>query len=392
MNIGLFNENFPPIYDGVSITVNNYAYWLCQKGHNACVVTPNVPERDDKAFSFPIYGYFSLPIWGRNPYRLGIPFFDRQLLPQLENLQFDIIHAHTPFSSGNLALKLAKEKNIPIVATFHSKYKTDIERQAPFRFITNHIVKGIVSFFNQVDEVWIPQACVEQTLREYGYHGPVYIMKNGSDFCNMNVPLLRSAGRSELGVRDTDTVLLFVGQHIWEKNIGLILKSLSILKDLPFRLVTVGCGYAFTDIRKMAEELGIGNKVQMLGQISDREQLQRIYAAADLFLFPSLYDTFGLVVREAAALNVPSLLLRGSDASDSITDGVNGFLSDNTPQSFAYTIKYLLENPEATRNAGIKASKTLPSTWENIMNDVVERYSFIIEEKRRKTLLASITK
>lgn len=384
MNIGLFNENFPPIYDGVSLTVKNYAYWLTQKGHNACVVTPNAPHKNDSEFSFPVHRYFSLPLIGRKPYRWGLPMFDVNFYRKIREIPFDLIHAHTPFSSGNIALKLAKEKNIPLIATFHSKYKSDIERQVPFQFIADNMVKGIVSFFNQVDELWIPQASVETTLREYGYHGPVHVMENGNDFANLDVPKLRNEGRQELGIKENEFVLLFVGQHIWEKNIAFILQSLAMIKDMPFRFITVGRGYAASGIRKMAEELGLADKIQMLGQLSDREELQRVYAASDLFLFPSLYDTFGLVVREAAALNVPSLLLKDSNAAETITDGLNGFISENTTKDFANLIMHLYENPDLIKNVGTNASKLLLNTWEDNLDKVLERYRFIIEEKHRK--------
>lgn len=384
MNIGLFNENFPPIYDGVSLTVNNYAYWLTKKGHNACVITPNAPGKDDSVFPFPVHRYFSLPLIGRKPYRWGLPLFDINFYRKIRGISFDLIHAHTPFSSGNTALRLAKEKNIPIIATFHSKYKSDIERQVPFQFIADNMVKGIVSFFNQVDEVWIPQASVETTLREYGYYGSVHVMENGSDFTNLDVPKLRDEGRKELGIKENEFVLLFVGQHIWEKNIAFILQSLSKIKDIPFRFITVGRGYASSGIRKMAEELGLGSKIQMIGQLSDREQLQRVYAASHLFLFPSIYDTFGLVVREAAALQVPSLLLRGSNASEAITDGINGFISGNSTNDFANLITRLFNNQDLAKAAGINASKQLVNTWEDNLEKVLERYRFIIEEKKRR--------
>lgn len=384
MNIGLFNENFPPIYDGVVLSVMNYAHWLRQKGHNVNVITPDAPNKDDTIFPYPIHRYFSIPLFGRRPYRWGLPMFDRRFHKKIKDIPFDLIHAHTPFSSGNTALSIAKERNIPIIATFHSKYKADIERQVPLKCIVDKMVKDIVNFFNQVDEVWIPQASVEKTLREYGYHGPIHVMTNGNDFSDLNISSLRTKGKEYLKVKGNEKILLYVGQHIWEKNIELILKSLSMIKDLPFRFITIGQGYATTDIQKMAENLGLSHKIQMLGQISDREQLQSIYASADIFLFPSLYDTFGLVTREAAALNVPSVLVKGSDAADSIKDGHNGFLSDNEPEEFANCIKYLMENPEITRTVGQNARQELITTWEEVISNAIERYNFIIEEKKRK--------
>lgn len=383
MNIGLFNENFPPIYDGVSMTVRNYAYWLSKKGHNANVVTPDAPDKDDSEFAFPVHRYFSLPLIGRKPYRWGLPQFDRGFYRRMESVPLDLIHAHAPFSSGNAALRIARERGIPIVATFHSKYKSDFERQIPFQFIVDRMLSGVISFFNQVDEVWIPQASVEPTLREYGYRGPVQVMENGSDFSNLDVQTLRTLGRNELGVKEGETVLLFVGQHIWEKNIGFIIESLSLIKDMPFRFVTVGTGYATADIKKMADRFGIADKMLMLGQIGDREQLKKIYAGADLFLFPSLYDNAPLVVREAAALHTPSVLLKESTASEPIKDGNNGFLADHTSEEFAKLVKYLMLNPEMVKQVGKNASTSLVRGWDSIVDDVLERYDLLLRKVKR---------
>lgn len=379
----MFNENFPPIYDGVSMTVRNYAYWLSKKGHNANVVTPDAPDKDDSEFAFPVHRYFSLPLIGRKPYRWGLPQFDRGFYRRMESVPLDLIHAHTPFSSGNAALRIARERGIPIVATFHSKYKSDFERQIPFQFIVDRMLSGVISFFNQVDEVWIPQASVEPTLREYGYRGPVQVMENGSDFSNLDVQTLRTLGRNELGVKEGETVLLFVGQHIWEKNIGFIIESLSLIKDMPFRFVTVGTGYATADIKKMADRFGIADKMLMLGQISDREQLKKIYAGADLFLFPSLYDNAPLVVREAAALHTPSVLLKESTASEPIKDGNNGFLADHTSEEFAKLVKYLMLNPEMVKQVGKNASTSLVRGWDSIVDDVLERYDLLLRKVKR---------
>lgn len=83
-----------------------------------------------------------------------------------------------------------------------------------------------------------------------------------------------------------------------------------------------------------------------MGSITERERLKLYYAAADLFLFPSLYDNAPLVVREAAALHTPSLLIKGSTSAEVIHDSVNGFLSDNSVTAYASRISQLLETPQ----------------------------------------------
>ena len=115
----------------------------------------------------------------------------------------------------------------------------------------------------------------------------------------------------------------------------------------------------------------------MLGNIHDRERLKRIDAAADLFLFPSLYDNAPLVVREAAAMHTPALMLQESTAAEVIQADVNGFLTPNNLQQYADRISYLIDHRELLRQVGEKASTTISRSWENVMEEVVLRYKDI---------------
>ena len=179
-------------------------------------------------------------------------------------------------------------------------------------------------------------------------------------------------------------MLLFVGQHIWEKNIGFILDALALIKEQPFQLFMVGTGYAVRDIRHKISELGLQDKVTLLGNIHDRERLKRIDAAADLFLFPSLYDNAPLVVREAAAMHTPALMLQGSTASEVIRPDVNGFLTPNNLQHYADRISYLMKHPEIMAKVGKKASTTISRSWENVIEEVILRYRDIQESYKLK--------
>ena len=174
--------------------------------------------------------------------------------------------------------------------------------------MTNEIIR----FFEKADEVWIPQASVEETIREYGFKGHVEIVDNGNDFAS-NEPIdpIKKAARKALHITDDELMFLFVGQHIWEKNTRLIVESLAEIKNLPFKMFFVGTGYATADLKQLVEDMGLNSKVEFIGVITDRDRLKQFYAAADLFLFPSIYDNAPLVVREAGALQTPSILVRG---------------------------------------------------------------------------------
>ena len=385
---GIFNDNFPPILDGVALTAQNYAYWLNEKGYDVRVITPYAPNADEviNAASYKINRYISIPIPFRHPYRYGMPHIDLPFMRNWMKMDFELVHAHCPFTSGNLAYAAAQKQHIPMVATFHSKYRQDFEHNVKSKLIVDQMVRHIIRFFEKADEVWIPLPAVEETLREYGYKGHVEVVENGNDFYTPTVQIeaMRAEMREELGLLPDETMLLFVGQHTWEKNIGFILDALALIKDKPFQLFMVGTGYAVREIRHRIKQLGLSHKVTLLGNIHDRERLKKIYAAADLFIFPSLYDTCGLVVRESAAMHTPSLMLAGSTAATAITDGVNGFVSPNSLDEYAAHIVSLMEHPELLMRAGSKASKTISRSWESVMEEVVLRYKDIQESYKLK--------
>lgn len=385
---GIFNDNFPPILDGVGLTAQNYAYWLHEKGYDVRVITPYAPNADEviKASSYKINRYISIPIPFRHPYRYGLPYIDLPFLRNWYKMRFELVHAHCPFTTANLAYSAAQKQHIPLVATFHSKYRQDFEHNVKNPKVVDWMVRRIISFFEKADEVWIPLPAVEETLREYGYKGHVEVVENGNDFYTPTVQIeaMRAEMRDELGLLPDETMLLFVGQHTWEKNIGFILDALALIKEKSFHLFMVGTGYAVREIRHRIKQLGLSHKVTLLGNIHDRERLKKIYAAADLFIFPSLYDTCGLVVRESAAMHTPSLMLAGSTAATAITDGVNGFVSPNSLDEYAAHIVSLMEHPELLMRAGSKASKTISRSWESVMEEVVLRYKDIQESYKLK--------
>ena len=385
---GIFNDNFPPILDGVALTAQNYAYWLHEKGHEVAVVTPFAPKSKEiiEAAKYPIYRYPSIPIPFRHPYRLGLPYTSLRFWMQWRKLQFELVHAHCPFTTGDLALRASREQQIPLIATFHSKYRQDFEHNVKSEKVVDYMVKHVIRFFELADEVWIPLPAVEETLREYGYKGHVEVVENGNDFYAPAslIEIMRKEMREELGLLPEETMLLFVGQHTWEKNIGFILDSLALIKDKPFQLFMVGTGYAVREIRMRVKKLGLQDRVTLLGNIHDRERLKRIYAAADLFIFPSLYDTCGLVVREAAAMHTPSLMLGNSTAATAIRDGVDGFLSPDDTQEYAQRILTLMERPDLVTKVGTKASKTISRSWENVIDEVILRYRDIQESYKLK--------
>lgn len=376
--IGIFNDCYPPVIDGVSVTVQNYARWLNRKCGDVCVVTPAVPgAKHDE--DFPVYDYFSVPIPMRKPYRMGMPYVDLDFRSRISRVGFSIVHAHSPFSSGRLALRLARQQKVPLVATFHSKYRADFERVVPSKTIVDYLVKNIVDFYSQADEVWVPQAGVAETLREYGYRGRVEVVDNGNDMATADdITPLRNEGRAMLGVSAHEPMLLFVGQHIYEKNPHLIIRALSRLRDRRWHMFFIGTGYAAEELKQLAKSKGLDGRITFMGQVADRLLLKRCYAAADLFVFPSLYDNAPLVVREAAAMETPALLAAGSTAAGVVADGMNGFTCRADEHALAERLAVLMGDKALLTAAGNNARKTIARPWSEIADEVYDRYLHLI--------------
>lgn len=283
--VGIFNDSFPPIMDGVAVAVQNSAYWLYHMNQPVCVVTPRAPHYVNDE-PYPVYRYSSLPLILRRPYRLGIPEIDLTFQDKLDRVPFGLVHAHCPFTSGHLAMRIAHERKIPLVATFHSKYRDDFERSFYNKRIAGLMVKEVIKFYEKADEVWIPQAAVEETIREYGFKGKLVVMENGNDFADTpEKEKFRQDARKDLNLKPDDHVFLFVGQHIWEKNTKMIVDALALIKDLDFRMFFVGTGYAADDLKQMVADAGLSDKVVFVGMILERELLKNITLQQICFYF-----------------------------------------------------------------------------------------------------------
>lgn len=379
--IGIFNETFPPLMDGVSLTVFNYAYWIQQKGIPVKVITPNMPQStDDDAFE--VVRYRSFPILVRKPYRMGMPYADFSFMNKelfKSHANYSIIHAHSPFSSGYLARSISRKQNIPFVATFHSKLRDDFRRLFKNKIVVDIIIKNIIKFYESADEVWLPQASVEETIREYGYKGKVEIVDNGTDFLdNINIEEFKEQSRKTLNIKSEEAVLLFVGQHIWEKNTKMILEALNQIRNFPYRMFFVGNGYAMQEMKAFVTHHNLQDKITFTGNIYDRNTLKEYYAAADIFLFPSIYDNAPLVVREASALHTPSILVKGSTCAEVVTDNVNGYLIENTVDALSSKIIEVLANPQKLKIVGENASNTISRSWREVTEEVLDRYNHLI--------------
>ncbi len=386
MIIGEFCDVFPPQLDGVGMVAKSYVEQLNKKGNECYYIAPATKKGEEDEIledTLNVINHMSLPM-PHEAYRFGLPGLDLNYLREVKAIDFDIVHAHSPFSSGLEAARIARQRNIPLVATFHSKYYDDFYSKTHSKFWSELGTKYVVTFFEHCDEVWTLSESVAEVLRGYGYKGEIVLMPNGTDlWYPTKEDSLKAQNDFDLG---DGNVLLFVGQHNFKKNIKHIIEAVAIYAKThnDFKMVFVGQGPDEKEMHDMIQELGIADKTVFVGHVSDRNTIMGLYARTDLFVFPSLYDTGGLVIKEAAAAGTPSLVIKDSCAAQSIIDMENGFLCEDTPESIAATIERAL--PEAKR-VGINARNTIPTPWSNILDMALDRYKMLIEKKKIESKL-----
>lgn len=249
-------------------------------------------------------------------------------------------------------------------------------------------MKNIVRFYEAADEVWTVNESSIETLREYGYRGDVFVVNNGSD-----IPITerddrtRSGIMKEFNLNENAPLFTYIGQHIQQKNISLIIAALDILnkQQMDFNMLFIGEGPARQEYEMLSLTLGLSQKVHFVGSISDRDVLKRVYASSEAVLFPSLYDTSSLVTKEASSCMCPTVLIEGSTTAQGVIDGYNGFLAKNEPGDYAAKIMQIIATDGLSRKAGYGARDTLYISWNAIVKKVFERYAYLIDRKKRQT-------
>ena len=383
--ICLLNDSFPPIIDGVANVVVNYAR-IIEKSHgHSVVLTPQMSGSDDSRFDFPVVRYPSIDTRKLVGYVTGYPFS-----PEAANVvkteKAELLHTHCPIISALLARSLAEANGLPLVLTWHTKYDIDIANAVRGRLLQEGAIQALLGNVNACDEIWTVSRGAGENLRSIGYEGEYIVMPNGVDMPREKVSegYIREV-TADYDLPDGVPCLLFIGRLMWYKGLRIILDALAELdaEGTDFRMVFVGGGGDEKEVREYTKEAGLNGKVIFTGPIADREKLRAWYSRADLFLFPSTFDTNGLVVREAAANDTASVIIRDSCASEGITDGRNGFLIEENAGSLASKLRELTVQPEAILRAGKCAGEELYISWDEAVANAYDRYEAVIDNYKR---------
>lgn len=382
MLIGQFCESFPPTVDGVGRVMFSYCQNLQARGHRAVYIAPNNRKYPKPAdCEMLLYGGMHVP---GEAYRVGVPRLSGSYRKTVSGMRFDLVHAHSPFLGAREARRLSRRYHVPLVATFHSKYYDDFLKATHSKVLAKAVVKYIVNFFDTCDEVWAVNRQTGEVLKSYGYRGEIVVMPNGTDPFTLTDEQRRQT-LERFPVRAGVPVLIFAGQQNLKKNPDSVLRACRILKDAgrEFQLIMVGSGPDEGKLRALTRELRLEQDVLYTGFLSDRPTLMALYERADLMVFPSLYDNAPMVVREAAAMGTPALLIEGSCSAEGITHGQNGYLCHNSPEAIAQAIAEALPSARAV---GTEAKHTIPIPWNRLILDVEARYAALIQAKQRGSM------
>lgn len=381
IKVAIGTEAFPPTIDGISTVAKCYADVINEKYGEAVIVTPKNPNQEDYKYPYEIYRYKSLFTFGEG-YPVGWPF-KKQFALDIIAKNFDVLHSHCPIATSYFFRRVNRIHRIPQILTYHTKYEYDFDERIP-TFALRHRAYGfLLNNIKSADEVWVTSHGTADSLRKVGYEGDFVVMPNGCDLPKFDTTDdMKAMMRRKHNIPQNVPVLLFVGRMMWYKNLRITLDACKLLKDgsRDFRMIMIGMGPEEAQIKRYCTKLGLNDKVIFTGQILDRTELQMYYGTADLQVFPSIFDTNGLVVREAAASATPTIVVKDSCASEGIIDCDTGFLCLESSHSVAKTIENVIDNKDLLNRVGLNARHNIYISWEESIANACERYQIVIDK------------
>lgn len=383
LKIGLFLDSFFPAIDGVVNVVDNLAKELSKYNDVVVVVPYTESVNEDKNRPYKVIRIKSLPV-PFTDYRVSLmqTRINESYKILLEE-KFDIIHIHSPFAIGSLGVKLAKDINIPCIATMHSRFDTEIRKRVNNQFVINKIISKLIKVYNACDKCIAVNNAMKKVFKDYGYLYEPTVIYNGTDLKICHDKEIINKINIKYSLENIYPIFLFVGRITDIKNIYFILNVLRILRDdgYKFKMIYVGDGCDLKELKKRIVEYDMQDYCVTTGMITDRNIISGFYKRADLFLFPSVCDASSLVQIEAAVNETPGVFIEGSVTSDTVINNVSGFTSSYSVNDYKERIKEIISDKEKLKEVSINAREMLGKSWDGIAKDTYELYVKEIEKK-----------
>lgn len=330
MHIGLFSDAYLPEISGVTTTVHWLKEELENLGHVVYVYAPQyegIKEDEPGVFRFHS-GRFAF----HKASRVALPY-SRAATRSFKEL--DIVHSHTPFSMGLVAVGAAARYHIPHVNTYHTHLMEDRQYlPRALRPPERETGKIIAAFCNRCTLITAPSTAFKEALLGYGVHRPIRVFPFGVKLSLFQQPPTWDP-RAQLNIPRGAKLFLYAGRLAIEKNLPFLIHAYKQIhaQDPSSVLVLAGDGPLREWTEAQVKEMGLADAVRFTGFL-DHPRLVDLYKAADLFLFASKTETQGLVLVEAMAAGTPAIAIGALGVLDVVQNGVNGVLVPEDEEEF----------------------------------------------------------
>ncbi len=366
LRIALVTETYLPEVNGVAITIGRMVHGLCERGHDIHLVRPR-QHRDDVATSSVNYRETlvkGMPIPGYPELKSGLPAKGR-LLSLWKEARPDIVHIATEGPLGWSALAAAKRLEIPVSTDFHTNFHSYTKHYG-IGLLKWPIAAYLRHFHNKAACTLVPTDELQKQLAEEGYRN-VEVVSRGVDTQLFN-PKRRSAElRASWGADEDTPVVMLVSRLAAEKNLGLAIDAFYKMREAnpDARMVLVGDGPARERLQKQYPDI-------IFSGMQKGENLAEHYASGDIFIYPSMTETYGNVTIEAMASGLATVAFDYAAARQHIVNDSSGVLVPmGDEQAFILQAVLLIEDRERItrlRNAAHEAVRL--QGWSHIMNQM----------------------
>lgn len=311
MRISIVSETYPPEINGVALTVQSLARGLKELGHDVNLIRPRQPDAAD---ANPEFAELLVPGAGLPRYpglRFGMPTYGR-IRDFWQSRRPDAVYAATEGPLGWAAVRSARQIGVPVATGFHTRFD-DYFGHYGMKFLTPVVFAWLRRFHNRAQATLVPTRELRDFLVEKGFRN-VRLLRRSVDTVRFDPARRDETLRQEWGLAPDDLAVIYVGRIAPEKNLELAIRAFrTIAHDVPnARFVWVGDGPLRAQLQQAHPDF-------VFAGMRRGDDLARHYASGDLFLFPSLSETFGNVTLEAMASGVPVVAFDYGAAREHIT-------------------------------------------------------------------------
>lgn len=359
MKIAYFTDSYYPQLNGVVTSVENFTKIYRAQGHTVYIIAPKIKDYVDDDPD--IIRINSIRAWPTLPDLLRIPLpppgnYFRKLL----KLDVDIVHAHGNGPFSLIGLLFARIKKIPYAHTFHNIHSIHTKYILSGKLVTPGMINNYLKkLANWCELIIAPSYKMETELISYGVKKKIEVVPNFLHLNKFNIKRGHYLQRL-LGLPVSTPLLLAVGRLEPEKNFEFLIKSFSEVckTDQKSHLVFVGDGREKKKLQNLANKLKVNHRFHLTGNISSSEMPQ-VYKSANMFIFASTSEVHPMVTLEAAASELPIIVIEDKAYQGAVEDGINGYTVKADTKIFAVKIVSLLKDPQQSAKFGKESKKQI---------------------------------